>query len=275
MQISGIRFNTPQFCAKRKDIRTADDICRRAKASFPLFSPTYVSEFWISYKMPPVSIYNKVKRKAIDLNDGVQRERKIRKDKLNEHRIARHLNKTDEDFLIAYLDTLKDSSIGKIGNCGENSKIALAGLIANGFYNSSMASLYYRVSMIDKKTGEEIISQETDMDHSLAITDMNKGGEKDIVVDPWLGFAGHKTKAFDIFNALFLGKVTDQAEKDCLNAFKRNMEYRNIKYNEDDYYMKKGFVFMPHTTYDTNYEKEIANKQLREKFPELIVKSVK
>ena len=265
-------FSNVKFGAKSKEVRLADDIQRKAKLVFPFFSSTYVDEFYNSVNDEKDSYSTRAEDLRRNIMFKIGKTRDTRSDFVDERFIRKSYDDAADDFIVSYFKWNKSNpKISRLGNCGENSKLALAALLANGYYNSSIVSLCYKASMMDKKTERPVASKEIDIDHAFVVTDMNTEGKKTIVVDPWLGFADDKKRALDIFNGYFKGEETKEAEKNCVEVFKRKMDLNGVKYNPKDYYLKTGFVFRPKSFHKGDEIKHITGRQLREEFPELIV----
>ena len=178
-----INYTSPQFTARNKQIRKADDIQRTARNNFPMFSPSYLQEFYC-------------------LNgEGQNTPKQVRTIQIAQ-RIVYKINASREDdraykrntsrFEPPYVKTLDRLKRNKIGNCHEASISTIATLAANGINDSKRVNLEQQIEYIDPKTKKVVFSKNYDIDHTLILSAMGKENpkEKDLVVlDSWMGFA--------------------------------------------------------------------------------------
>lgn len=186
MKISSLpNFKYTNFCAKKKEIKKADDIQRKAKENFPMFSPAYLNEFYIlnGKGMDPKQVRTRqiAQRIVYKINAGRDYD-----DYDARYSIIAHRKETP------FIRTLNRIKKDKIGNCHEASIIAMTALAANGYTDAKRASLKLKGEFVNKKTNEVVFSKIYDVDHTFAMTAMNKENPRNndyIIVDPWLGFA--------------------------------------------------------------------------------------
>lgn len=207
---------TPQtFTAKKKEIRKADDIQRQAKANFPMFSPSYLKEFYLlnnnctdaQKQLRTVQIGQRIVYKI-----NAAREAEHRDEKYSFLRTYR----TETPF-IRTLERIKKS---KIGNCSEAAAATMAVLAANGYYDSKRVGLRVQGKLIDKKT-QKVLSKsgQYSLDHAFVVSSMNKENptEKDyVVLDSWMGFADSISGAKAKYQRLFHkdDKIINQIKND-------------------------------------------------------------
>ena len=186
MKISFTQNYTQQtFCAKKKEIKKADDIQRKAVKSFPMFSPAYLNEFYI------------LNGKGMDPKQV--RTRQIAQRLVYKINAGRDYDDYDSKYSFAlgrketpFIHTLERIKKEKIGNCHEASIVAMAALAANGFTDAHRASVKLKGEYVDKKTNKVVFSKIYDVDHTFAMTAMNKENPTNndyIILDPWMGFA--------------------------------------------------------------------------------------
>ncbi len=196
--------NTLNFKSRKPEIREADHIQRLAKKQFPMASSTYVYYFYDT---------------AEKNYDGIFKHLDFLNNKITASREKANWQYKKNCPYIANLNEVKKS---KVGNCFEASMAAVCALLANGYNNTKRGNLMYVVDFLDKKTGEVVGTGKTPIDHNFAITDMNTGGERNIILDPWFGFADTKEGAIAkykiFFNHINLKKAISYA---YCNAFKK------------------------------------------------------
>ena len=178
-------YTNPSFTAKKKEIKKANDIQRKAKQLFPMFSPAYLNEFYIlnGRGMDPKQVRTRqiAQRIVYKINAGRDYDD-------YDSRYSFIANRKETPFI----RTLSRIKKEKIGNCHEASITAVAALAANGYTNTKRASLKLQGEFVDKKTNKVVYSKTYDVDHTFAITTMNKDNPTKndyIIVDPWFGFA--------------------------------------------------------------------------------------
>ena len=257
-----ISFNncsiTPRFCARNEEIRKADNIQRRANNSFNFVSSSRIDDY-------------------CDASNNYEYKIKARKvaDKLKHVILATRyaadvLNETGNGIGILYADDLDLSEHTGLGNCMEYAKAAVAALCANGYYNSERVNLRYEIKFINKETGKVEYESEDPLDHSFAVTDLNCRDEKDIVIDPWMGFADYKQEAVIRFRNIYADDA-EKFEKFHKKLFMLEKLEKGEKYNPENYIMETGFVFAPREIYSTEYQKQRLGEYARMVYPRLLL----
>ena len=176
-------YTRPTFSAKKEEIRKADDIQRTARKNFPMFSPSYLQEFYF-------------------LNgEGQNTPKQVRTIQIAQ-RIVYKINASREDdreykrntfrFEPPYVRTLDKLKRNKIGNCHEASISTISALAANGIDDAKRVNLEQKIEYVDPKTKKVIFSKNYDIDHTLIVSAMGKENPKEndfVVLDSWMGFA--------------------------------------------------------------------------------------
>jgi len=249
MKVGSItQYNNFSFRARKKEIKKADSIERAAKANFPMISPTYIDDFYRCAK--PCSINYK---KANDISTRVQND--ILKRRYS-YALLKSKQNAPEDIIYAL--SLHDMKKEKTGNCMENAMAALTVLFANGYYNSERVELFYKASFINKKTGEIEYEDRTPLNHSFVLTDMKKEGEekgkKNVVIDPWLGFADSLEGARGRFKQFYNGDLSTCKEM-FTKLFKIDKLQKGEQFSPDDYDIRLDFEFLPCDDFEFESEK--------------------
>ena len=142
----------PTFSAKKKEIKKADDIQRKSKEIFPMFSPAYLNEFYVlnGKGMDPKQVRTRqiAQRIVFKINAGRDYDD-------YDNRYSFIVNRKETPF-IRTLERIKKE---KIGNCHEASITAMAALAANGYTDAKRASLKLRGEFVDKKTNKVVYSK--------------------------------------------------------------------------------------------------------------------
>ena len=245
------------FKSKKPEVKKADDIQRRVKLEFPSLSSSYVNDFYIS-----TGKNNRITNKRMDLYSHLcDLIKKVRLHPVNRLSVRREY--------IPYIDSLNAVKKYKAGNCMETAMAAVSALFANGYRNTKMGSLAYKADFLDKKTGEVVFSDSISLDHSFAVTDMNKGKGRNIIVDPWLGFADTKEGAIARYKKIkdqrFLDNAICMIAKELYNGYRVHID--DIK---DEYDIKAKMEIKEE---DFLSEKDIENitAQTKTHFPNLIL----
>ncbi len=261
-----IMFDNTPFGARNKRIRKADDIQRNAKLVFPIVSTTYHDVFYISCSNKNSKNYKRASKISNDINKKLEKKRKNNDIKKCFAIIKKSFFKKAQHPLMVELDSLKKT---KLGNCGENAFLAYATLLANGYFNSDLVELFYSVKLEDPAT-KGGVKVNRDLDHSFVITDMNSKDEKqEIIVDPWLGFAGSKTDAAERFSILWDDDDITETHALAIEVLGESTTEDEQKYNvtEQFEYRKCADLAL------SQEEKEKLALAVRKKFPELVLKN--
>ncbi len=255
-----ILFNNSNlyFSARKKEIRKADDIQRKANNRFNFISGSRIYDFYNDSAV----IEHKIKAKEL--------ASKIINVTLATRYAAEAMEASKRGIDILYADDLDLSEYTGFGNCMEYAKAAMAALCANGYYNSERVNLRYEIKSINKKTGETEFKSEDTLDHSFVLTDLNCRKERDIVIDPWLNYADYKTEAKAEFKTLFKDKIKLIKEKHK-KLFMIEKMMKNEEYRPEDYEIKENFVFAPREINATKFQKQKLGEYARNVYPELIL----
>ena len=257
--------NSPNFTAKKKEIRRADDIQRAARKEFPMLSSTYVAEKYGVYDKN--SKYNSLCQRG--MRTLSRKIRATRDDLYNLHNNTAYRIPwmvRNSDVLTSTLDVFKKH---KVGNCSESGQLALAALYANGYYNSKIVDLHY-VAQAVNEDGDVLCSvhPRRGLDHVFVVTDMNEDEERDIVVDPWFGFADSFSGACDKFKDTYLDEI-DKLKEKCEKKIKR-LQKLKLK-DKEDYQIRGNFFVKPYPVSKTYSSSVISGIKIREKYPELVI----
>lgn len=267
MQISGINFHSPQFCAKRKDVRKADDVCRAVKNEFPLLSSTYVEEKYLTNRNK--SIYHPyVKYDIKKLSKKISDTRNAIRSYCASPFYNPVVPRTKSDKVVGILDILKEK---KVGNCSENAQLALAAMYANGYYDSQIVGLGYTAEAIDDETGKVLckLSPRSGLDHMFVVADVNDDGLKDVVVDPWLGFAGYVTYAIDKFKDIYCDE-TEKIKEKCEKKLKRYQKIGLKKSNS--WHIRGSFMISPYQMEAIFPDPKATGEAIKGAYPSLVLK---
>lgn len=195
-------YINPTFASRKKEIRKADDIQRKSKKNFPMFSPAYLNEFYIlngKGMNTPKQVRTRQIGQRIVYKINAEREYE---DKDAEYSFIKSFRKETP-----FVRTLKRIKNSKIGNCDEASAATMAALAANGYYDSKRMGLRLEAQLINKATKEIVhTSPSYSLDHAFVVSSMNieNPQEKDFVVlDSWMGFADSISGARARYQRLF------------------------------------------------------------------------
>ncbi len=257
--LNNIKYS-PSFSARNKEIRTADAIERKTKAEFPMLSQTYIDSFYRSRDKGPVV------SKQLQMQSKIKEMRRIAANpEAYGHKVSSPFERNT-----LYPNNLNAIKSLKMGNCRENAMAAVAVLLANGYYNSERTLLMYKVDFVNKETGELESSGLYPLDHSFAVSDMNRGGKKDIVIDPWLGFADSKSGAIARFKQIYSEEDYKEAISILRGLFCAD---KMITYDEfaQKYDTKTGFYFMPAENDLEEFQKFALGQYARAKFKGILL----
>lgn len=262
-----ITFN-PSFKSKNANIRTADDIQRNAKLSFPFISTSYCDSFYQTNKKWQPNIKAKY-------NDVMMKQnKKLSAIRLLAKRDAFKGETFDEQNMNAPIfNTLRGVKLLKTANCHECAALSMAAFAANGFYNLERANISANFEFINKETGEVEYKASEPIDHTIVIA---KIGKDDVVVDTWLGFADSISSAKAKFKQqLWNSDIRAKArEHRSLFRVKVKEETGKLINPDKDYELK--------TTINFNKSEECSPENIRMIgyytrccFPELVMKPQK
>ncbi len=252
--------NNIYFTSRNEEIRTADNIQRKTKNRFNFISSSRIDDFFED------GDNFEYKEKAEELSS------KLRTVILASRAAAEQLNNANCGIGVLYADDLDLSEYTGLGNCMEYAKAAIAALCANGYYNNERMNLWYETGFRNIKTGEIEYINKCPLDHCFAVTDLNRRDKKDIVVDPWAGFADYTPEAKEKFKVLF-NKRIKMAERANQKLFMIEKLENGEDLSIENYKTEGDFIFMPREIFTTNYEKEALGNYARTIYPELILKA--
>ncbi|MBQ9246515.1 hypothetical protein IJ182_09640 [bacterium] len=256
------------FSARNKNIRKADDIMRKAKCAFPVISSTYVDTFY--------------KTVSNNNQNSARREKTIRiSDKINDfiHKLRDTTDRVDyfDNAIgnnIPYSNTLRVTSLYKLGNCEEAAAVALSALIANGYTNSHRANLGLQVDFENKKTGKIEDSRKELLDHTFVVTTLDKKNPKMkdiIVVDPWMGFTDSVSGAISKFKSVYDNNENSNTINTAKSMFKAEQEKKYGKIiNFNDYNIRTKLIIFPRDKHDKKFNNKLA-EHIKEFYPEIIL----
>ncbi len=247
MNISHINnINCISFSARNKNIRKADDIQRKARQTFPMISPSYVSSFYI------VMQQDKDKKPLNPGADKIYKKADMKLSSIRDMAANPYKYGIKTDYItscVPYSILLDNVKTAKTGNCDECAIAALAALTANGYNNSKRVFLGYEIQFINKKTNKIEYSDISPLDHSCVLTTLDKENPQKndiIVIDPWLGFAESLSGANAKFKLMY-------KEDNLQNIFSYHRSMFRLKkaketgkvINFDDYEVRQNFTFYP------------------------------
>lgn len=263
MQIQFTNFsNFQNFGARKREIQTADYIQRKTKTVFPMLSPTYVDEFfYVADDECPEG-----KKKTSAARNALWNKVYDHRDDVNTHSLYSDFSQFHS--ITAYeLAKLKENVAG---NCIECAKSCFAVLLANGYTNSSIVTLGLKTSFINKLTGDEEYCKVTPLDHSFVVTDLNKEGGKDIIIDTWLDFADFKSEAAVKFRNAFEEDI-EKAENDCLKGFMERKTKAGEEFDPENYKKRSVLVFLNLGYTASDHEKALLGEHVKEMYPESLI----
>ena len=277
MQITPVSlYNSIHFASKNKNIKRADDVMRKSKLAFPYIGNTYIDRFYRTVNIPNNSnarrLYHVIDGRLSSYRNSIASEE-------DELLLQRQYDDCAKDYFIPGFE--KSRNADKMthqrykGNCDEAARAALAALYANGFYNSNLANLYYKTSLVNKYTGEVEYEDEMDLDHVFVLTDMGSG-DKNIVIDPWLSFADSKSAAKGRYYQVYYDKEgLKDFELNLEKSFNGNTKIWQLDRDNNDYYQKSSFVFRTKPTHKKAAQRHEAGYQFRKLYPELLLNKAK
>ena len=269
-------YNSIYFTSKNKNIRLADDVMRKSKLAFPYVGNTYINRFYRTVNNPNNSnarrLYHLIHARLSSYRYSIENE----EDKLL---AQRQYDDCAKDYFIPGFEKSrnadKETHQRHKGNCDEAARAALAALYANGFYNSNLANLYYKTSLVNKHTGEVEYEDEIDLDHVFVVTDMGSG-DKNIVIDPWLSFADSESAAKGKYYQIYYDEEgLKEFELSFKKSFNANTKIWQLDRDINDYYQKSSFVFRTKPTHKKDVQKHEAGYQFRTLYPELLLNKIK
>lgn len=238
------------FSSKRKQTKEADKIMRKATSTFPLFSPNYARNFYGTLKP---------QNKNCKMESGI----------LNKFSAELIVNRAMPN--LNFSNAMPYVKRTKTGNCYEKALITMGCLAANGYKNVSpcLVNVEGLIYKFDDK--EPCYSKKKTLDHIFLLADMDNDGERETVIDPWLGFAGTKGEAKENFHRLI-------NPKDFI-PFDFVLKRLEI-FSPEDYKMKFSITLVDSKEAEDEstlpfdvFQFELPDiEQLKTEFPELIIK---
>lgn len=252
MKILSLQTNPPTFSAKNKDIRKADDIMRKSKQEFTMFSPTHALTFYKT--LEPENEIKEITRDIFQAYTSCKLKYKVRDPSASLERL--------QSNKIPYVTSLEILKKEKLGNCHESTIATLATLYANGYYNSYPVSINYRYKFVDKTTGNIILKGTRELDHVVVLTDMNNSDKKsNIVIDSWLGKTDEKQNASIDYYHLFKNTINEE--------IKMIIEATRTDVSNCDLFIKSSYQIADYC--NRQYCAQLIGELVREKYPTLIL----
>ena len=254
----------PSFTSRKKEVKKANDIQRRADNSFPMFSPSYLKTFYnVPQKWTKDSKYDKPMNFAQRLVYRINAERTV------ERESGSSIFSVTEPPFIRTLDRIKST---KIGNCHEASVLTLAALAANGINDAKRYELDLRIDFVNKKTKETLFSHKTDFDHVFTMTAFDKENPTKndyIVLDSWFGFSdtlsGAKEKYHQMLDtSKYTDIIRDEFSLYRITHFEKTGEF----IQRQDYEPRFRFEIKQIDDFNKNYVENLGI-YVRNKYPEL------
>ena len=252
------------FTARKKEIRDADDIQRKAVNTFPMFSPSYLESFYnIPQKWTRDSKYDKCMNYAQRLVYRINAERDIERD--------------SDDCLYPifephFVQTLKRIKSSKIGNCHEASIVTLSALAANGITDAKRCELNLRIDFVNKQSKETLFSYKTDFDHVFTMTAFNKKNPTKndyVVLDSWFGFCDSISGAKSKYHQIVDLNAYRDILRDEFSLFRvKHFEETGEFIQRQNYEPRLRFEFKEVDDLNPDYLKYLGNC-VKNKYPEL------
>ena len=256
-------YTRTTFSARKQEIRQADDIQRKSRENFPMFSPSYLQEFYC--------LNGKGQNTPKQVRTIQIAQRLVYK--INAGRIVDdESSKTSyfaEPIYIRPLDRIKRT---KIGNCHEASIATLATLTANGFYDAKRVSLEQKTECVNKKTNKVVFSKNYDLDHTVVVSAMGKENSKEndlIVLDSWMGFADSISGARDKYSMFIYENKNKSDFNDSFSLFRIDHFQETGEFlDKNDCYIRHRIVFKDEEKHSEKDLKELG-RHARMMYPHL------
>ena len=267
MRVTSINYISPNFNARKPEIKKADDIQRRARKEFPTLSSTYINMFYCCAKKPNKDLYKQYKAEKYGT---------IVNEKITDSREKADRNERIFGLRIPYSNVLNYIKRDKAGNCAECSASVIAALAANGIYDSQMTNIGLSIEFINKNTKRSEYKATEPIDHSLVITALNKPKPKEkdfIVIDSWMCFADSISGAKNRYKNVFTDKFMDPEIKYHRSLFRINQYEKSMNFiNFDDYDTRtRIYFYKAPDKYDTENLKDLGTL-CKIKYPNLEIK---
>ncbi len=263
MNISLLKYNSPlPFTSKKKEVKSADNILRKTALELPSFSTSYCAYNYRCCRSKSSNLERAIVLKSL-IAERLQNKR-------DDVQVQIRKNSTDgapsmKNEVLAVMDGISKS---KLGNCYESSITALGALYANGYYNSNLTNLYFVSEIVDIRTNEVVESFSRRVDHVFVTSDMNnKNAKQEIVIDPWLGFAGSKESALGLYKKVF--NINADAD---YRAWEHIKEKEGESFDMRNYRVRGKFVFKNERPDISDEEKREISEGVKKDFSELVIK---
>ena len=256
-------YTKPTFTSKNKNIRKADDIQRIARENFPIFSPSYLQEFYCLNGKGP----NTPKQvRTIQIAQRIVY--KINAGRIVDDESSKSLY-FSEPLYIRPLDRIKRT---KLGNCYEASVATLAALTANDINDAKRVSLEQKTEYVNKKTNKVVFSKNYDLDHTVVVSAMGKENPKEkdlIVLDSWMGFADSISGAKDRYSRFIDENKNKSDFNDSFSLFRIDHFQETGEFlDKNDCYIRHRIVFNDEEKHSENELKELG-RYARMMYPHL------
>lgn len=210
-----ITASSQNFTSRNQYVRKADDIVRKVRQEFPMFSPSYAASNWDILKNSKLEF-----RELLKFGD-------IYGTKMKKIRQVGCLSPQNPCFSDIFQKAINE----KVGNCREYSSLTLGALFANGYNNAVKIIPSLNIKVYDA-SNNEIFSHFIDCDHVAVMTKMSqaKNVSDVVVLDSWLGKAMSFHEARIEYETLFKEQEISNAirktksamiKKHPLNIFKK------------------------------------------------------
>ena len=186
-----ITSSSPNFTSRNAYIRRADDIVRKVRNEFPMFSPTLAFDNWKTIQPTNAS--------------GFKNAKKV----LAKHRNIIEAYRKNNDFSSEaphFFECFESVQKTKMGNCREAGIMTLGTLLANG-HPAVKVSPTIEMHVIDKN-GQDIFTCRKFCDHVMVMANMDKTTpdycNDSIILDTWMGSAMHPDEALKVYEEKYM-----------------------------------------------------------------------
>lgn len=268
MKVSFSLHPNISFKSRNSKIRTADQVMRTSKNTFPVVSSSYIDVFYNSKEGEKTGLKRKMSDKIYEKIENIR--------ELERRLVAPRLSLADDDKNVLYAPILQGIAQLRSGNCNESAVATLGALAANKLYDSSITSLYVDTKYFDKETGEIVFERRTPVDHCFVISTMSKPTEdkKDIIVlDSWLSFCDSVAGAMARYKSIFQDSGMKEALNFCESQFRFQKMKNGEEFNENDYDVKQKLSFTNNIPTTSKTMEDLGNYCCK-KFPSLIINTL-
>ncbi len=207
LRVNNVNNYTPNFQARSKTIRVADDLARLVNKNFPLISSTKLHKFKHTF----LPRFDKMHER---INNKISNSRMLQ---------GNAFMKNIDDFvaLEEYNKVLKTTNAG---NCGELSMVAFVMAKLNNINNAKIVSMR--------------TSSNKSLDHAVVIVN----DKKPYIIDAWLGFADYVPNAIQRYKSEFCDNFERRLLKSKKIKFVQRDTLEDFIFNgviDNDFAMKK------------------------------------